>query len=105
MPPPGNGDDILGVTSAVAQTFLTTIKYFQGTLASYSLQFEQALPITPGSDYARRIRRAIVSATALGVGVGSIVPYTAPAFGLGAPDGSHADYIDGLDIGQLQGEI
>jgi len=101
----GSIDDILGVTSAVAQTFLTTIKYFQGTLASYSLQFEQALPITPGSDYARRIRRAIVSATALGVGVGSIVPYTAPAFGLGAPDGSHADYIGGLDIGQLQGEI
>ena len=101
----GSIDDVVQVTSAVAQAFLTTVKYFQGTLASYSLQFEQALPITPGSDYARRIRQAIVTATCAGVGVGTIAPYTTPAFGLGATDGSHASYIGGLDIGHLSGEI
>ena len=79
--------------------------YFQGSGAYYSLQFEQTLPITPGSDYAKRIRQAIVTATCAGVGVGSIVPYTGPAFGVGAADGSHASFIGGLDIGHLSGEI
>lgn len=101
----GSIDDIVRVASAVSQADLSTVLYFQGSGAYYSLQFEQTLPITPGSDYAKRIRQAIVTATCAGVGVGSIVPYTGPAFGVGAADGSHASFIGGLDIGHLSGEI
>lgn len=101
----GDIDTIIRVTAKVADAFLSTVLYVQHQPASYSVQFEQAYPVVPGSDFAARIRRALEAATVAGVGVGSIVPYTTPAFGFGEADGSHASYIGGLGVGKLSVEI